>query len=130
MDPDCWWRDARLIALVQKGRGFTEADKAVLRAVELELLARVIPAYRAASDRGQVELSTSPFYHPILPLLCDSDVHLRAHPEARAAAAAVPRPEDARQQIERAIALSRGDVRQPAGGMWPSEGIGVGSGDA
>ena len=39
--------------------------------VELEILRRVIPEYRAALERGQVELSTSPFYHPILPLLCD-----------------------------------------------------------
>ena len=32
--------------------------------------------------RGQIELSTSPFYHPILPLVCDTDTHLRAHPHA------------------------------------------------
>ena len=69
-------------ALVQQGSRFTELDKAALRGVELELLGRVIPAYRSAAARGQVELSTSPFYHPILPLLCDTDVHLRAHPHS------------------------------------------------
>ena len=81
-------------ALVAKGRGFTEEDKATLRAVELELLRRVIPEYRDAAARGQVELSTSPFYHPILPLLCDTDVYLRTHPalaDAARARSGIPR---------------------------------------
>ena len=71
--------DARVRRLVQKQRGFSEADKAELRQVELEILRRVIPEYRDAAERGQVELSTSPFYHPILPLLCDTDIYLNTH---------------------------------------------------
>jgi alpha-amylase/alpha-mannosidase (GH57 family) len=122
MDPDLLAADARLRPLTDKGRDFSEADKAVLRAVELELLGMVIPAYRAASDRGQVELATSPFYHPILPLLCDSAVHLRAHPDAALPRQRFVRPEDARAQIARAIAFhERTFGRRPAG-MWPSEG--------
>ena len=80
MDPDLLAQDPRLTALVEKERGFTEDDKSLLRSVELELLARVVPAYREASARGQIELATSPFYHPILPLLCDSDAHRVAQP--------------------------------------------------
>ena len=122
MDPDLLAADVRLRSLVEKGRDFSEADKAVLRVVELELLGMVIPAYRAASERGQVELATSPFYHPILPLLCDSDVHLRAHPDAARPTQRFARPEDARAQITRAIAFhERAFGRRPAG-MWPSEG--------
>ena len=122
MDPDLLVTDPRLIALVQKDRDYTEDDKAVLRAVELELLARVIPAYRDAGARGQVELSTSPFYHPILPLLCDSDAHLRAHPEAARPRRRFARPEDARLQIDRAIAFHEAAFGQRPLGMWPSEG--------
>ena len=55
----------------------------LLRSVELEILRAVVPEYRDAARRGQVELSTSPFYHPILPLLCDTDVYLRTHPQSR-----------------------------------------------
>src|SRR4029079_8253169 len=94
--------DARIRALVDKGRGFSEDDKAVLREVELELLNRVIPEYRAAAGRGQIELSASPFYHPILPLLCDSDVYLRTHPHARRPRRPFRRPGDAAEQLERA----------------------------
>ena len=122
MDPDLLAANPRLRSLVDKGRDFIESDKALLRAAELELLGMVIPAYRAASERGQVELATSPFYHPILPLLCDSDAHLRAHPGAARPRQRFARPEDARAQIDRAMAFhERAFGRRPAG-MWPSEG--------
>src|SRR4029079_13127233 len=72
--------DVRVRALLEKGRGFSEQDKRVVRQVELEMLNRVIPEYREAAARGQIEISASPFYHPILPLLCDTDIYLRTHP--------------------------------------------------
>jgi alpha-amylase/alpha-mannosidase (GH57 family) len=122
MDPDLLVTDRRLMSLVHKDHDYTEDDKVVLRAVELELLARVVPEYREAGARGQVELSTSPFYHPILPLLCDSDAHLRAHPEAPRPRARFARPEDARLQIDRAIAFHEAAFGQRPLGMWPSEG--------
>ncbi len=122
MDPDLLARDTRLRSLVEKGRDFSEPDKLLLRGVELELLRLVVPAYRAASDRGQVELATSPFYHPILPLLCDSGVHLRAHPDAARPKTRFARPEDARAQIERAITFHEAAFGRRPTGMWPSEG--------
>jgi alpha-amylase/alpha-mannosidase (GH57 family) len=114
--------DARIRALVDKGRGFSEDDKAVLREVELELLNRVIPEYRAAAERGQIEVSASPFYHPILPLLCDSDVYLRTHPDARRPRQPFRRPEDAAEQLERASACHARLFGRPPVGLWPSEG--------
>jgi alpha-amylase/alpha-mannosidase (GH57 family) len=117
-----WQRDdAALRALIEKGRGYTEDDKRVLAERERALLAAIIPAYRRAADEGRVELSASPYYHPILPLLCDSDAHREAHPGA-----SVPRrfrhPEDAADQIRRAIARHAAVFGRPPSGMWPSEG--------
>ena len=114
--------DARVRALVVKGRGFSEDDKAVLREVELELLNKVIPEYRDAAERGQIELSASPFYHPILPLLCDTDVYLRTHPEARRPRQPFRRPEDAADQLERASAYHARLFGERPVGLWPSEG--------
>jgi alpha-amylase/alpha-mannosidase (GH57 family) len=122
MDPDLLIRDPRLAALVARDRGFTEDDKALLRQVELELLARVVPAYREASARGQVELATSPFYHPILPLLCDSDAHQHAQPGAPKPRQRFRRPEDARLQIDRAVQFHEATFGSRPSGMWPSEG--------
>jgi len=122
IDPFYFERDERVRALAAKGRRFTEDDKASLRAVELELLRRVIPEYRDAAARGQIEISTSPFYHPILPLLCDTDVYLRTHPSSRMPRERFRRPEDAAEQLSRAVALhERLFGRRPIG-LWPSEG--------
>jgi alpha-amylase/alpha-mannosidase (GH57 family) len=122
MDPDLLARDPRLVGLVKKDRGFGEDDKALLRNVELEVLSRVVPAYRDAAARGQVELATSPFYHPILPLLCDSDAHQVAQPGAPKPKRRFTRPDDARVQIDRAMAFHEATFGSRPAGMWPSEG--------
>ena len=120
---DLDWRekDAALRTLIAKGRDYTEEDKRVLAERERALLAAVVPAYRRAADEGRIELSASPYYHPILPLLCDSDVHREAHPGAY-----VPRrfrhPEDAADQIRRAVDRHTQVFGRPPAGMWPSEG--------
>jgi alpha-amylase/alpha-mannosidase (GH57 family) len=94
----------------------------VLRDIELEILRRVVPEYREAVLRDQVEVSTSPFYHPILPLLCDTDVYLRTHPQSRMPRERFQYPEDALEQLTRAVTLhERLFGRRPAG-VWPSEG--------
>ena len=122
MDPDLLVTDPRLTTLVGKDRDYSEDDKLTLRSLELELLARVVPEYRDAGARGQVELATSPFYHPILPLLCDSNAHLHAHPDAARPRVRFARPEDARLQIERAITFHEATFGHRPIGMWPSEG--------
>jgi len=122
MDPDLLSRDPRLVALVRKDRGFSENDKTLLRSVELDVLGRVVPAYREASARGQIELATSPFYHPILPLLCDSDAHQVAQPGSARPRTRFRRPGDARLQIDRALAFHEATFGSRPAGMWPSEG--------
>jgi alpha-amylase/alpha-mannosidase (GH57 family) len=122
LDPSYLDGDNRVRGLIAKGRGFTEDDKALLRSVELELLGRVIPEYRAAAARGQVELSTSPFYHPILPLLCDSDVYLTTHPGSRMPRQRFVRPADAAEQLMRAVGLHERLFGHVPVGLWPSEG--------
>jgi alpha-amylase/alpha-mannosidase (GH57 family) len=122
LDPYYFDDDARVRALVAKGRGFAEEDKALLRAVELELLRKVIPEYRDASARGQVELSTSPFYHPILPLLCDTEIYRRTHPHSRMPRERFRRPEDAALQLALAIELHAELFGRAPTGVWPSEG--------
>src|SRR4051812_3419573 len=114
--------DRRVRGLIAKGRGFSEEDKTVLREVELELLNKVIPEYREAARRGQIEIAASPFYHPILPLLCDTDVYLRTHPAARRPRQPFRRPEDAAEQLQRAVECHTRLFGERPVGLWPSEG--------
>jgi alpha-amylase/alpha-mannosidase (GH57 family) len=117
-----YFDDPRIRGLIDKGRGFSEHDKGTLRAVELEILRRVVPEYRAAAERGQVELSTSPFYHPILPLLCDTDIYLRTHPHSRMPREPFRHPEDASEQLAHAAVYHERLFGRRPQGLWPSEG--------
>jgi alpha-amylase/alpha-mannosidase (GH57 family) len=122
VDPFYLDADVRVRRLVQKQRQFTEGDKRELRDVELEILRRVIPEYREAAERGQVELSTSPFYHPILPLLCDTDTYLKTHPGSGVPRPAFRHPEDAAEQLARARQCHKRFFGHEPAGLWPSEG--------
>ncbi len=122
VDPEYHERDDRVRALVAKGAQFSEEDKLTLRHVELEILNRVIPEYREAAARGQIEIAASPFYHPILPLLCDTDVYLRTHPDARRPRQRFVHHEDAADQLQRAVACHERLFGHRPVGLWPSEG--------
>jgi len=122
IDPSYLEHDARVRGLVEKGRDFAEDDKRLLRDVELELLNRVVPEYRAAAARGQIEVSTSPFYHPILPLLCDSEIYLKTHPSSPLPRHRFVHPEDAAGQLTRAADYCERVFGVRPIGVWPSEG--------
>ena len=113
--------DPEVGELVRKGRDYSEADQQLVARKQQELIGRILGAYREAEERGQVELTTSPYYHPILPLICDTAVAGESHPGIR-----LPErfrhPEDARLQLERAVALHTRVFGRPPRGLWPSEG--------
>ena len=120
-DEDLLARDAELIELIRKGRDFSRADQAVIARKQSEALARVLPVYREFGLRGQIEISTTPFYHPILPLICDSDIGAVPSP-GLPLPSRFAYPDDAREQLDRA----RGYLYEKLGvapvGLWPSEG--------
>lgn len=122
MDEIWLQKDPVVSRLASRGKDFNEKEKSQLRAKQLELLAMVLPAYQQAAARGQVELTTTPFYHPILPLLCDSDIARVANPGTPLPRRAFRRPEDAREQLRRAREYHTRVFGSPPLGLWPSEG--------
>lgn len=115
-------RDPALRALVQKGSGYTEEEKSALLAIHRTALGALAGRYRRLQETGAAEISTSPFYHPILPLLCDLAAAREADPSVSLPAEPFAHPEDARTQIERAIAFHSRCFGQRPLGLWPSEG--------
>ena len=107
--------------LLKKGRSFSESDKDELLKSQSEILQEIIPLYQSAQSRGQIEITTSPFYHPILPILIDSAHASRAMPQA---SLPIPfsYPEDAEAQVQKAVALYRDLFGKNPLGMWPPEG--------
>ncbi len=122
MDEEYLASDDEVSRLSKRGSDFSEADKQVLRGKQLELLARVLPEYRRARDAGQIEISTTPFYHPILPLLCNTDIAREANPGTPLPSPPFRHPEDAREQLVRARAYHERLFGAPPAGLWPSEG--------
>jgi len=122
MDEDWFTKDPVVSRLANRGRDFTKKDKEELKAKQFELIGMVLPEYREAAKRGQIEISTTPFYHPILPLLCDSDIARVANPGTPLPRRAYRRPEDAREQLRRAKEYHEKVFGVKPAGLWPSEG--------
>jgi alpha-amylase/alpha-mannosidase (GH57 family) len=122
MEEEFLARDAELRALVAKQSSYSFEDQELLGRKQLAILRAVFDAYRAAAERGQIEISTSPFYHPILPLLCDTQVATEAHAWVRLPQRRFRHPEDATLQLERALEQHRRLFGRTPRGLWPSEG--------
>jgi alpha-amylase/alpha-mannosidase (GH57 family) len=122
MDEEYIAKDPVVNLLAAKGTGFTERDKQLLREKQLELLGAVLPEYRIAAESGQIEISTTPYYHPILPLLCDTDIARVSNPHTPLPQPPFRFPSDAREQLLRARKYHERVFGKPPAGLWPSEG--------
>lgn len=110
-----------LLSLVERGGDFREEDKQVLARVQNDVMRKVIPAYQDAAAAGRIEISTTPYYHPILPLLANTDsarvgCGTTILPHRRFA-----HPEDAWEQVETGVAKHQQVFGEQPQGMWCSE---------
>ena len=116
--------DARVKTLLDKGNGFTLQDRRTLLAVIGEQLSGMVGRYKALAEKGRVELSVTPYAHPIVPLLLDlqsateamPDVHMpvsEAYPGGR---------ERALWHLRRGIEVFEEHFGFKPRGCWPSEG--------
>ncbi|HXM18083.1 MAG TPA: glycoside hydrolase family 57 protein [Candidatus Tumulicola sp.] len=110
--------------LAQKGEAFTAEDRLKVLALIEETIRGIVPRYRRLAERGQVELSTSPYAHPMMPLLIDLRCALEAMPDAP-----LPRApkypggaERVRVHLEAAKRYHVDNFGVAARGCWPSEG--------
>ena len=114
--------DPLVKALIEKGQDYSEEDQRFVMSKQHEILKGVLPAYRAAAASGSVELSATPYYHPILPLLCDTDAGRVSSPGLPLPSERFRRPNDAEEQIRRALDSHQRTFGERPVGMWPSEG--------
>ncbi len=109
-------------ALFKKGHDFSEEDKTVLLSETRNILKDIIPMHKTMWESGQIELSTTPFYHPILPLLIDSNIARESTPDITLPSQPFTHPEDAEEQIRRGLEYFETLFGRKPEGMWPSEG--------
>src|SRR5882724_6150423 len=108
--------------LISKGRGFSLEDQKFVIDCQRNLIGKVIPAHAEAAKQGRIEISTSPFYHPILPLVCDTNAGATSTPGLPLPQNRFRHPEDAREQIRRGLDLHEKVFGLRPKGVWPSEG--------
>lgn len=114
-------QQASVQRFIEKQGGYSEADIEEMVAEQSKIMAAIVPLYRRLQEAGQIEVSTSPYYHPILPLLYDTDTATIDRPGA----CLPPRfshPEDVEVQVARAVEDYRQRFGRRPRGMWPSEG--------
>jgi alpha-amylase/alpha-mannosidase (GH57 family) len=120
-DEEFLTHDPDIRGLVKKGRDYSLEDQVLLGRKQTEVVGKVIPVYAEFAARGQIEVSTTPFYHPILPLLCDSSIAEISHPYV-SLPSRFRYPEDARDQLQRARQYMEEKLGNVPVGLWPSEG--------
>jgi alpha-amylase/alpha-mannosidase (GH57 family) len=119
-DPD-WLAQEPLAGLVSKGKDYAEEDKATVLAEHARLVAEVIPLHKRLQDAGRIEVTMTPYYHPILPLILDTN-------EAKIAVPDIELPTrytygfDARAQIKQGVDYYQALFGRAPAGMWPAEG--------
>ena len=106
---------------VEKGAGYTGREIQAMVGEQLKILRNVVAIHRQLQDRSQIEISTTPFYHPILPLISDTDRATIDRPGA-VHPTRFHHPEDAAAQLDRAVQFYRERFGHPPAGMWPAEG--------
>ena len=119
---DATWRDRELAELAARGRGYSRADHEQLARWLAAQPGRLIELWRVIASLPEVEIATSPYAHPILPLLIDTAVVRDSWaPEPPPEVPAFRRPEDASRQLDEGLSYMRRHGF-PVAGCWPPEG--------
>jgi alpha-amylase/alpha-mannosidase (GH57 family) len=119
-----WWLRSTwpgLRSVIDRGRDFTVDDRSIVLAAQDHALRTLRSRWRALAARGQVELTFTPMYHPILPLLIDSDHARRCLPDHPMP----PRfafPEWAVRQVQQGHEVVQDWGATSIIGAWPAEG--------
>jgi alpha-amylase/alpha-mannosidase (GH57 family) len=121
VDPD-WLAQEPLASLVTKGRDYSEEDKAILFEEHRRLISEVIPIHKELQDARQIEITMTPYAHPILPLLISTDLARVAMPDVDLRGVRFTYGLDAVAQIRLGVELYEEQFGRPPAGMWPAEG--------
>jgi len=116
--------DERVQSLLDRGSNFTSQHRGDLLTLIFDLLKGLLPRYRRLAEQGRIELSLTPYAHPIVPLLLDMEAARDAIPDA-------PLPPDphypdgharSRWHFEQGLEVFERHFGFRPKGCWPAEG--------
>ncbi len=123
----CWidpvfHQEEPIKSLLDKGRHYSEADKHALLEWQVELIGKISQTFKRLYNEQIIDISFTPYFHPILPLLCDSNIAKEAMPHIKLPQKQFIHPEDAKYQIVASMDKFQSMFGHQLNGMWPSEG--------
>jgi alpha-amylase/alpha-mannosidase (GH57 family) len=121
IDPSFRQKIPELRKVSAKERFFKEEDKHIVLDKQLLILKEIIPAYRLFKEKNQIEISVTPYYHPILPLLCNTNIAKEANKKTILPKKEFNYPLDAKKHIDSAVEFYKQRFGASPQGMWPSE---------
>ncbi|MDJ0728770.1 MAG: glycoside hydrolase [Crocosphaera sp.] len=121
IDPIFREKDPEIAAWFEKGKGFSLEDRKKIIAKHREIIGQIIPQHKKMQDSGQLELMTTPYTHPILPLLADTDSGQVAIPEMTLPEKRFQYPQDIPCHLRKAKQMYIDRFGQEPKGLWPSE---------
>ncbi|MEA3372751.1 MAG: glycoside hydrolase family 57 protein [Campylobacterota bacterium] len=108
--------------LIEKGEAFSQSDKTELLKTLCDFVATILPFYASLQKQGVISLSTTPYNHPILPLLLDIDNAKHANAHTPLPDNSLSLRDDAIEQVNRSIMLYEETFGRKPTGFWPAEG--------
>jgi alpha-amylase/alpha-mannosidase (GH57 family) len=116
-----FWDDEAIHQWFTQGRNFSLSDRQRIYSKQREILGRIIPQHRQMQERGQIEVTTTPYTHPILPLLADTDAGRVAVPNMTLPKERFQWAEDIPRHLRKAWDLYCDRFGCEPRGLWPSE---------
>ena len=121
IDPIHYDRYPRLKELWEKQYGYTKEDRIEILSIQKQIIQEIIPTFRKYIHTGRIELTTSPYYHAILPILIDIKASVKSVITTEGLPQSLGMLEDAKLQIRSALDRIEEVFGVRPKGLWPPE---------
>ena len=121
IDPTHYEKYPELARLAKKGKNYTYKDRVRIIELHKEIIKEIIPTYKKYIEQGRIELTTSPYYHPIMPILCDYENAAKNLPNRENLPVNFDFNKDAHHQVKSAIKRIEEVFGVKPKGIWASE---------
>ncbi len=106
---------------IEKGKGYTLEDRKNIINIYTQIIKKIIPTFKDFLDRGKIEITASPYYHPILPVLLNIKKAQKKLAVVDSTLSDLSMPKEAQLQVEYAIKRIEEIFGKKPKGMWPAE---------
>lgn len=110
-----------LQALLEKGKDFTFEDRVEIIELQRKIIRMIIPAYKEFLEKGKIEITTSPYYHPIIPIMLDMKSSQKNLATVDSSLYGLNLEADAKQQIKSAFERLEEVFGSRPKGLWAPE---------